>query len=668
MDLFSEEISHFIGLFAIAEEEGRERAAYNAFRDARNQDSPETGLPLYLAEVNDSFVLTPFQPNVNYIPPEFSLRPAWSGPVPEPTPPFVPLPEVWTNSGDMVLDVQAENLPTYSIPELKISGQWQIQYREAPPADQIATVIIQNATLFDVDLVEFRDGMFGEGTISINLESIAKAMAVADALQPFDADFDPPQDEAAIATMIDELAQLLETIGADGPASGPVITGEDAVGIFVEGQRVDAKPDLADRLAARNPEEAPVAETAPATFASGNHAAGTGVVEAVSSFEMESGGNILTNEVVLYDALLSGPNMLVKGDYTSLDIIMQTYVLSDRDTVEGDFDDGSVENEAVNVAERLLSSNDPFEGLDKGSLALPANFTLSIIEGNFLNLQWIEQDVRFVDDDWIGATHSGAATYLQTGDNIAGNSVRSIELGTSYDLIVVLGDVWKANVIQQTNILVDDDSITKSDAQTETNTTISHSDNLVWNEASIEHWGTPSLYSMSEAGSALIDALEAGPDSVTLDMLQDPDFAGLGTLNILLVKGDYLELDYIKQTIVATDSDHILIDETDGPLGENSFDTGGNTAINIASIVDAGMDQHVEVGGSVYSDALIHQAGFLDDLTNVDADLLIASDLATEAVLFLSDDMLPGTAPETGSAPDMTAFHSTDDVLQTMLA
>ncbi|MDY8110796.1 hypothetical protein U0C82_16770 [Fulvimarina sp. 2208YS6-2-32] len=667
MDIRSEEIAHFIGLFATAEEEGRARSSFESFREGLGANFSETDLPLFQADVQDSFLLTLYRPNVEYTPPEFFLRSAWTGPGPEAEPPIVPMPDVWQNFGGIVLAADALPFPFY---RLTVSGSFKMKYSVEPPADQVAVVILQNASLLDVDIVMFGEGMFSVGEIVVNFEGLERAIAIAETLQPFDMEFDPPQNEAAIAAMIEELTMLVDAIDANGTSSGSSIRGEDASGIFVDGLEVTERPDLAQRLAERDLTEPETIAAEPSTFAKGQSTAGEGVVDVISSFEMESGDNRLTNEVVLYDAMLSGPNMYVGGNYTGVDIIVQTYVLSDRDVVDGVSSMAErIENEAVNVAERLFFSNDPFAGLDMASLALPVNFTLATLEGNFLNLQWIEQTSRLVDDDWIGATRTGAATYLQTGGNGLANSVRLIELGKSFDLIVVLGDVWKANVISQTNILVDEDHVTRFPAQKPEKLALEQGDNLVWNEASIKHFGETTLHQMTGESSALFDALRDGPGAVTLDMLQNSIFAGLGSLDILLIKGDYLELDYIEQTIIASDSDHLRIDENNGPLGENSFETGGNTAINVASILRSGFDQHVEVAGSVYSDALIHQAGFLDDLGSVPTDLALAGDLASEAVLFLADDMLPGQTHDMHTAQTMLpSFQSTDDVLQTMLA
>ena len=82
--------------------------------------------------------------------------------------------------------------------------------------------------------------------------------------------------------------------------------------------------------------------------------------------------------------------------------------------------------------------------------------------------------------------------------------------------------------------------------------------------------------------------------------------------------------------------------------------TGANALLNAAKIVDIGLDSTVMVEGEAYSDALIHQAGLIDEEA-VPADVMMPG-LASEAVAFLADDMIAPVTDEDGgpAAPSMS--------------
>ena len=62
----------------------------------------------------------------------------------------------------------------------------------------------------------------------------------------------------------------------------------------------------------------------------------------------------------------------------------------------------------------------------------------------------------------------------------------------------------------------------------------------------------------------------------------------MGTVHVLYVQGDYYDVNYLAQTNVISDADVAAQLLTTSDSGEQSISTGGNQAINVATIVDAG--------------------------------------------------------------------------------
>ena len=674
MDLISEEIAHFVGLFALTDDQMRERTSYDPFYMIGRRAEPDPDLPLEGVEIAESFELTPFRPNIVYNPSSFEIVPAAAGPIPEPNTPEVPLPDVWLNQNASVFPFYGT--PYFDFPifqqieflQLRIILQFTVKtaFLEIEPPGQIAVVIQQYNFISDIDVIEFVNGMFAGVDFDRGAGRVDELLATADRLDPNDLHLLPPSSEAAIADMISELVELTARIET-GPSRTDadysfVVRGEAAVGAFVDGEHVDAKPQLSEFLPKRHDAEPEEGSNAPSHFDPD-----TGEHEQQTGFELVAGGDRLINEVGVLDAMLTAPLMYVMGDYTSLDLIVQTNIVSDRDTIEAGFSNRSPVTEAYNVAVRIMESNDPFEGIDQSLLGLPVNFRTTTLEGNFVNIDWIKQTNYVIDDDWIGVTRSGSSTFINTGENVAVNASYLTELGMSFDLIVVLGDVWKANAIFQSNIVADDDTVWRDAALQGSGYETESGGNLAWNEASITHVGETSFAPLSLEARDFVDAVKGGPSLVTLGMLQNENFAGFGTLDVLVIEGDYLDFTYIEQRNILSDSDNLLIGEGDGPLGPNEISLAENEAINIASIIEYGLDQHVEAGGQVYSEALIYQAGFLDvDDPN---DVPALEDLASEAVVFLADDMLNSQQTPTNDELEREMQdQDADDLMQTMLA
>ena len=81
------------------------------------------------------------------------------------------------------------------------------------------------------------------------------------------------------------------------------------------------------------------------------------------------------------------------------------------------------------------------------------------IDGDLIIMNWIEQFTFMTDEDIGILSSSGVHTIVTTGDNTAVNDVSLQRFGSYYDLIIVGGNIYDANIIHQLNVLVDNDLI-----------------------------------------------------------------------------------------------------------------------------------------------------------------------------------------------------------------
>jgi hypothetical protein len=141
-------------------------------------------------------------------------------------------------------------------------------------------------------------------------------------------------------------------------------------------------------------------------------------------------------------------------------------------------------------------------------------------------------------------------------------------------------------------------------------------------------------------------------------------------LRVLYISGDMVNIQMVRQTNIVGDDDQIAL-AMDAILPKTGasyvVETGGNTLVNNAAILDLDSLGTTYVGGEQYSQETLIQIEVISsrpDLGAQDPTLL-----ASEAVLFLDDSML---APDSEPAPGVVIVadytQSQDDGLQTLLA
>src|SRR5690606_31201470 len=116
-----------------------------------------------------------------------------------------------------------------------------------------------------------------------------------------------------------------------------------------------------------------------------------------------------------------------------------------------------------------------------------------------------------------------------------------------------------ANLLSQMNVLLDNDLIgAVAGFQTNGEGSVSTGGNLLWNQASITTLGGADRFSkLPEAYRQAGENLKNGKHDMPDGLLEDAAFAGIGALRVLYVTGDYLNLNYIKQTNILGDSDQV---------------------------------------------------------------------------------------------------------------
>ncbi|WP_244513179.1 MULTISPECIES: type I secretion protein [unclassified Ensifer] len=650
----TEAIAHFIGLFELTTEEARLREIHEKFDPDREVHKDPKELVSAPVKVQAPYDLDDFNPDVPYKP----LGPDIYMPTPDGYA-GIAFPEYPISGGFLNRGIAESVLQGGSARTAVQPGTPQIN-----PPGSVVVHSTQTAELSDNDLIN----VGGHGLeSSLRIDNSATMAELIDAAQEISllGNTDVAGSSDAIASLVVTAAERLDAYAASDEAQGSGIAVSSFVakasaldGIYVNGVLVEEAPALKDHLP--NQDETPDTPDEPEASngpkdAVGGVAHGEGAVSIDVSVELVTGSNTLANSVVVTSNWLQAEVLAVAGDHVELNAIIQTNVYYDSDLVSSALSGGgTLEQEATqafNIAMFKHIEPSATETAQADTGIFPSAWAITEVKGDLMMVNWLQQFAFMSDQDTAILSASGSKLSIVAGDNTSANEVSLLELGYRYDLIFVGGSVFDANIIQQTNILLDNDLIgAVGGFQTSGAGSVSTGGNLLWNYAGIVEAGAGSKVGpMSEGYLSALQDLSEGKKPSFGDFLHDPAFAGLHGLRVLYISGDLISLNYIQQTNILGDSDQVTLAMnalTAHPDADWTISTGSNALLNYAGIVDVDTGKTIFAGGGAYSDEVLIQAELIKNdpyLGSQNPDALVS-----EAVVFLGDDMLTA---DTGNLP-----------------
>lgn len=649
LDKISEAIAHFIGLFEMAGEEARLKQAYEVFKASHKADEQLPDHANAVTKLDAAHELQDFDPNVNYAGQGPTLVKATVVSSVHYAPAEVPIPR------EPHLHAPAHHLHA----SMHTGGSPALPHIEPPGS--LAIIINQEIHLSDNDYVDFGGSGLKFAPPAADNSPLTDMQQAAAALSPID-DLALPGTTADMAAFVTTAAARLDSFNSDDHADADIFTvhGTTLEGTYLNGQLIDEADmpklkDHVDYLKDHSNDQpgphGPLDMNTPPT--SSDFMDGWGDGSIAPRVELSTGGNTVINNAVVVNQWVSADVMAVMGNHISLNAIIQINGICDVDSVSTaiggwPFDPGNAD-QSFNIA--TFKHIDPSAGAApaEAPAGFPSNYVITEITGDLVIMNWINQYAFMMDNDICIASSSGVHSVVSTGGNTAYNSVDLTELGKYYDLIIVGGNVYDANIIHQLNLLLDNDTIgAVSGFETSGQGSVSTAGNLLWNQAAIIEVGGgitgPLPDDYAKAGSNLA----AGNKDLPHSILDDPAFAGTGLLRVLYISGDIYNLQYVNQTTVVGDSDQVALAMNQvlaNPNADWVVTTGGNQLVNYATIVDVDTATKTYVGGECYSDEVLIQANLVPSTPDLGAhnpDILV-----NEAVAFLTD----------GSGTDTGAFH-----------
>ncbi|WP_029619389.1 hypothetical protein [Pseudorhizobium marinum] len=654
LDQITEEISHFVGFFHLSLEDARQRESYSDFSFKTTLHGVASRL-IEEAPFAAPHALDDYDPILNYRPvaPVFPAAPAF----------YLPPALLDAAPEDLRIEVFAREASLRTQMPFSTGGKATAPALEPPGS--LVTYAQQHVVLSDNDVFSVGGHGFSISGDPIALADLLPMAEPLLAVSPL-GEFEAPGSAAEMIDLVETVAESLEHL-VDGAGSHLVAQAPTLSGTYVNGVAAEQAPSLDDYHSFDEGDGA----TVEAEWG------GEGSQPPPASVTITMGDNTLVNDVLVKNLWTAAKVTVVQGDHVEVNAVVQINAIWDTDSIGSAVAGWGASNSANDLFNIASFDHDDSAGSQQLAGAsspdlYPSFWNVTTVNGDLMIVNWIEQLIFMSDADMGIVSASGAYSTIISGDNTAVNHTTIAELGFGYDLIIIGGSVYDANIIQQVNVLFDTDAVTTTDGfETAGAGSVSASGNLLWNQASIYTIGAADRFGeLSDAYRDAVASLQSGSANLSDDILHDPAFAGLAGLRVLHVQGDYINVQYIKQTSIIGDDDQILL-AMDALTPDNdaswTVQTGGNTLINNAAILDLDSFGKTYVSGEQYSQETLIQANFISsqpELAGHDPGML-----ATEAVLFLDDTMLEADpAPEGGSYLPADSAGGQDDGLQTLLA
>jgi hypothetical protein len=320
---------------------------------------------------------------------------------------------------------------------------------------------------------------------------------------------------------------------------------------------------------------------------------------------VSAGGNEAANVAAVYDLGDAFGSRIILGDYYEKNVIVQVNVLGWSGSAIPTPADlaAAVVPSASSLTNEASFRSDP--GLLYGSIATgfpgATKWKVDYVHGDFIDVTTLIQRNTLYDNDIAAPAQSLSYSVATLGENDQINILNLVELGKSYDLIIIAGDYVKYNAIFQFNIVLDDAHTSDG--------------NTLLNDAAIIGSGGNTHTPITANAAALAEAI--GNQSPQIDHAWTIGLPGNGndTLEILYVTGDYYSYNILVQTNIVADVDAITPAEAAGSdtLDQASY-SGANTVANVALIYDADSQSAYQMlAGEAYEDNFLVQANLILD-------------------------------------------------------
>ena len=359
----------------------------------------------------------------------------------------------------------------------------------------------------------------------------------------------------------------------------------------------------------------------------------TGDHQADSIQNVSVGSDIQANDAALTNLQGLSTMFTVGGNYYQTEAIVQTNVFAGQDHFYGGPGVASI---AANTVQNIADVRNDVPTLTSGgSGTTPSglNWSVDVVNGNFLDVHSLVQTNYLQNNNVVYQTSYSGDSQIIAGENTQTNFAQFQNLTANYQLIIVEGSCHQDDLIYQTNVLLDNNQV-NFNGQGFASDSATGGGNSAVNDATIVDTGNHNYQQFSSDASAVVQALESQSGIVDPSSVLNAFPSLFGNINVLVVTGDYYDVNYISQTNVMSNANVVqLTGSSTAPAGATqSVSTGHDITVNSASIVDGGSALSPYLQGHYYNDIILIQTNIIGNDPKVTGH--DPSQLAPELVAF----------------------------------
>jgi hypothetical protein len=385
---------------------------------------------------------------------------------------------------------------------------------------------------------------------------------------------------------------------------------------------------------------------------------GDGAVESIHTVSV--GSNIMVNNAVLANLDGLTNSLAVLGNYYQTSAIVQTNVFNEQDNVHVSGSAGANISIAPNTIQNIADFDNAAPTLTStsGTTASGLNWTVDVLNGSLLDVHSLVQTNYLSNNDVVYQTTSTGISQIVTGGNDLVNSSLAT-LAANYNLIIVEGSYHQDDLIYQTNVVLDSNFITLNGGSG--TQSVIGGQNTVVNDGNITDVGSQTFQPMTKWSEGMVQELTGNQPSVEASLIAGV-FPGLsGTAHVLIVTGDYYDINYVSQTNVLSDANVVSMTGS----GQQTIVTGHDQVVNSASIIDGGSLSTPYLQGNYYNDMILIQSNIISDGERITGNN--PNQLAPELVAFTSPTETGPQGPSAGSTGAELHHHYHHDIISGIL-
>ncbi|HLH51794.1 MAG TPA: hypothetical protein VKV96_20825 [Roseiarcus sp.] len=389
---------------------------------------------------------------------------------------------------------------------------------------------------------------------------------------------------------------------------------------------------------------------------------GNGMGECVQNTSV--GQNILANQALIANFGGGTAELAVLGNYNQTNAIFQTNVFQELNHYSGQ---GGTVTSDPNIVSNIADFQNVVPTLSGGGGGSAAvNLTpwnVTVLNGSLVDVHSITQtNVLNNDNVAYGQVSTGISQYILGGNELV-NAAQFQNFGSNYNLIIVEGNYHQANLLYQTNVVLDANDVTFSGLAGGAQS-VSADGNTIVNDGTILNAQNLSFQPFNQYVTSLIHSLADGKSS--LDLADTANAFGFaGGINALVVTGDYYDVNYVSQMNVLANSNVVQMHGAGPANAVQNLITGHNEVVNAATLVDMGSAMSPYLQGNFYSDMILFQTNIIGGQANLAASH-DPSQLAPEIAAFVTNDP-PQVLPAGPAAPQTDVHHNSSDVLASVM-